>query len=569
MNLEYDVAIIGGGPSGSTCATLLKKYSPKLKVAVFEREVFPRDHIGESLLPPISSILEEMGCWDKIEAANFPIKIGATYRWGKQPELWNFDFLPGEQFTDEARPAKFVGQRRATSFQVDRSIYDKVLLDHARTLGVEVHEGTKVSTVNREGDRVTSLQLEGGDTVTAKHYVDASGNSGILRRTMEVECHYPSSLKNIAIYDYWQNAEWAVEIGVGGTRIQVRSLGYGWLWFIPIGPTRTSIGLVIPAEYYKASGKKPEELYAQALAEEPMVSQLTAKATSEGLLQTTRDWSFIADRHVGENWFLIGECSGFADPILSAGVTMAHIGGQEAAYTILELGTGQLESDWLKDQFEKRQKQRVRTHIRFGDYWYTSNKQLKELKEFTSKLAYDIGLDMTPEKAWDWIASGGFINEDCYLGTGGFTLDAIRDSGNFLAEVAVDSPLEKNNVLRLDLSNSTVTEFAVYVRGRVGKAPCYIRGERFLPISKEVELLTKILNEETELRKIVRALNTLAKENSNNPAVARIIWNAPATLEAMIHDGWIKATFDPQLPLSKIVRTKGSGFAWNQDQLVS
>src|SRR5277367_4166086 len=97
---QFDVAIIGGGPAGSTVGCLLKKYDPKLRVVIFEREVFPRDHIGESLLPPISAILSEMGCWDAIEAANFPIKIGATYRWGKQPELWDFDFIPREQFVE-------------------------------------------------------------------------------------------------------------------------------------------------------------------------------------------------------------------------------------------------------------------------------------------------------------------------------------------------------------------------------------------------------------------------------------------------------------------------------------
>src|SRR5271168_175695 len=110
MSVHYDVAIIGGGPAGSTCASLLRKYAPGLKVAVFEREIFPRDHIGESLLPPISLILEEMGCWDKIEAADFPIKIGATYRWGRRPELWDFEFLPGDQFLEQPRPAKFEGQ---------------------------------------------------------------------------------------------------------------------------------------------------------------------------------------------------------------------------------------------------------------------------------------------------------------------------------------------------------------------------------------------------------------------------------------------------------------------------
>jgi hypothetical protein len=107
MNL--DVAVIGGGPGGSTTGTLLKKYNPNLKVGIFEREKFPRDHVGESQLPGISAILEEMGCWDKVEAANFPIKLGGTYRWGKSRELWDVAFFPFEQFQNEARPAKYEG----------------------------------------------------------------------------------------------------------------------------------------------------------------------------------------------------------------------------------------------------------------------------------------------------------------------------------------------------------------------------------------------------------------------------------------------------------------------------
>jgi 2-polyprenyl-6-methoxyphenol hydroxylase-like FAD-dependent oxidoreductase len=89
---EYDVAIIGGGPGGATTGALLKTYRPDLRVVIFERERFPREHVGESLLPPIGRVLEEMGCWDQVEAANFPIKLGATFRWGKSPEPWNIYF---------------------------------------------------------------------------------------------------------------------------------------------------------------------------------------------------------------------------------------------------------------------------------------------------------------------------------------------------------------------------------------------------------------------------------------------------------------------------------------------
>ena len=259
--LDYDVAIIGGGPAGTTVGCLLRKYAPELRVLILEREKFPREHVGESQLPPIGAVLDEMGCWDKVEAANFPIKIGATYRWGKKADLWDFDFLADVAFREEPRPGKFEGQRVQTAFQVERAVYDDILLRHAEELRCEVREETAVVKVHADGDRVTGLELKDGSQVTAKHYVDASGHGGVLRRAMGIEVTVPTRLKNIAIYDYWENAEWATEIGIGGTRVQVMSQSNGWLWFIPLGPTRTSIGFVCPAEYYKSLDENPEELY--------------------------------------------------------------------------------------------------------------------------------------------------------------------------------------------------------------------------------------------------------------------------------------------------------------------
>ena len=147
------------------------------------------------------------------------------------------------------------------------------------------------------------------------------------------------------MWDYWTNAEWAVEIGVGATRIQVRSLPYGWIWFIPIGPTRTSIGLVCPAEYYKDAGLSAEELYHKSLQLQPDIYKLLRHATARGEVVTCRDWSHLADRIIGENWFLCGEAAGFADPILSAGMTLAHHSARDAAYTILEYRRGEHDVD--------------------------------------------------------------------------------------------------------------------------------------------------------------------------------------------------------------------------------
>jgi flavin-dependent dehydrogenase len=545
---NYDVAIIGGGPSGSTVGTLLRKIAPQSSVLILEREVFPRDHIGESLLPPLGPILDEMGVWDRVEAANFPIKVGATYRWGKKPELWDFDFLASETFVDQARPGKFEGQRKRTSFQVDRSIYDKILLDRAAEIGCEVRQGTKVTRVNHENGAIQGLTLSSGETVTANHYVDASGNAGVLSKALEIEIDCPTTLRNIAIWDYWQNADWAVHIGVGGTRIQVMSLGWCWIWFIPMGPTRTSIGVVLPAAYYKQAGLSPAEIYAKALREETRISGLLKNATSEGRLTSTKDWSFLAKNHYGPNWFLVGECAGFADPILSAGVTIAQVSARQLAYTIAEIKRGEHDVQWLKEQFEHGQKERISTHIRFGDFWYTANAQFKDLRGFTAELAKDVGLELTPDKAWAWIAQGGFIHQDLRIGTGGFSISTTLKMGEFLSDLSPETPIEKNNVLKLNYDGAELKKVAVYHNGRVFKEDCYIRGDRTLPLFSQVLMLHDLLSKNPSYPALMQTLQQLAKTNA---FVASALPEVPDTLDAMINDGWIDASYDPTKPLIK------------------
>jgi flavin-dependent dehydrogenase len=563
---SYDVAIVGGGPAGSTTASLLRKYRPDLSVAIFEREVFPRDHVGESQLPVISIILDEMGVWDKVEAANFPIKIGATYRWGKSPRPWDFEFIPSSEFVDEPRPAKFEGQRTRTAFQVDRAVYDKILLDHAEERGCEVHQGVKVREVLREGDRVEGLKLESGETITAKYYVDASGHSGIIRRAMGVEVTCPTSLQNVAIWEYFENADWAVEIGVGGTRVLVMSLEYGWIWFIPLGLTRTSVGLIIPAEYYKKSGKKPEELYRKALTEDPLIAKLMVNAKGEGNLQTTKDWSFLSDRVVGENWFLAGESAGFADPILAAGMSMAHAGGREVAYSIAELERAKLPAAWIKDQYTQRQKRRLENHIRFADYWYTANALFEDLQDFTKQVASDAGLDLSPDKAWAWLAQGGFIDEDLSIGTGGYSLTAVKCMGEFLTEVHHGSPLEENNIFRLNLDGAEYKERADYSNGTIKREPSYVRGEKVLPISGVFAFLVKILQREGRLPGIMHMIGEAAQKYGHDPKFRENIlaWITQA-MEAMIRDGWVLASFDPRYPKVPLNAGPTDTVHWNLD----
>ena len=97
-----------------------------------------------------------------------------------------------------------------------------------------------------------------------------------------------------------------------------------------------------------------------------------------GTIEATRDWSFVAARTAGENWLLVGEAAGFADPILSAGMTLTQVGGREAAYTLLSLLKNQHDPHWLKHHYDTNQRGRLRQHIRFATFWYAANGQFSE-----------------------------------------------------------------------------------------------------------------------------------------------------------------------------------------------
>lgn len=540
-----DVAIVGGGPAACTCAALLKKYMPGLEVLILEREKMPREHVGESLLPAIPVVLDEMGAWDKVEAADFPIKVGATFRWGKGSNLWDFDFLPFAQFHDEPRPAKFAGQRKFTAWQVDRSIFDKVLLDHAASVGCDVREETKVVEILHTGDRVDGFKLESGEIVQAKYYLDASGGSSILRKAMGVEADYPTKLRNIAIWQYWENTEWAVEIGTGGTRILIMSVGYGWIWFIPIGPTRTSVGLVVPLEYYKQSGKRPLEIYEQALVDQPTISGLMEEATTNGKVYTTNDWSYIADRLIGENWFLIGDSCGFADPILSAGLTLAMTGARQVAYSIMEMERGNHDPAWLKSFYDSNQKAKIRSHIMFADYWYSANAQFTDLIDYTSEIAKQAGHDLSPDAAFRWLASGGFANEDPSLPmAGGCALPAVKGISERLSQKRATWTYEKNNVFELDLAGAKEDTFPVLFEGKVLAKPCYKRGNKILPMYGVFDVVIETLRKEVFIGPITDSLHARFTRQGNASAADVGVHISLATLEAMVADGWVKCGVD-------------------------
>ncbi len=541
---NYDVAIIGGGPGGSTTGTLLKKYAPDLRVLIVEKERFPRDHIGESQLPPIGRILNEMGAWDKIEAADFPIKFGATYTWGKTTEPWTFGFIPLEEIPkDFKRPGKWEGWRTRVALQVDRAEYDRILLDHAQSMGCDVRQATKVESIEHADDEVTGLTLEGGERVTARYYIDASGNAAILRRAMGVQVDAPQLLRNVAFWDYWTAPNMNGPIWEGGaTRIHIRSTAYGWIWYIALGLDRTSIGLVCNADYYKKVGKKPEELYSEAINSDPLVLRLIGSGKQRGKIDSTTDWSYVADRAYGKNWFLCGECLGFADPILSAGLTLTHTCAQQLAYTILELDRGEHDRAWLLDQYDGIQRKRIRQHIRFADYWYSGNGLFSAIQENCTRIAKESGLTLNPADAFRWLSNGGIDDILGQFVIGGLDLAGVKQIQwrlNHATDKDIKYTISGKNHFKLNLLGATKTSIAAMQNGRIVPVPAYVRGERTLTLAGGYKPVFDVLRTTSDAERIVQQLLGMISATTSPDMVPNVYHQCLLCMEAMAINGWV------------------------------
>lgn len=547
---EYDVAILGGGPTGSTVATLVRKYNPEARIVIIEKATFPRDHVGESQLPSVSRVLDEMEVWDKVEAAGFPVKIGASYTWGKNNDRWDIDFFPVEKWEEETRPARFEGQRRYTAFQVERARYDDILLRHAEDMGAQVREGVKVDDILTNDDRIESLRLSTGETLTAGFYVDATGAVGLLRRELGIGTDAPKELRNVAFWEYWENAEWAIEIGRGATRVQVRSLPYGWIWFIPLGPTKTSVGLICPAEYFRQQKKSKEELYHEAIRAQPDIARLMENATARGMVESCKDWSHVADRLIGENWLIAGEAAGFADPILAAGMSLAHASGRDAAYTILELMRGEHDPDWLRQRYDERNRTNIRQHIRFAQYWYSANGQFSDLKDHCQRIAREAGLKLTPREAWRWLSQGGFTSDLVGQATAGsFDIASAKqiielfDNRDRKCGWLADG----YNVFKMNIHGAKAEKIGALVDGRIEPVECYVRGDNRLVLHGYYRRLVDILNKTSDGEEMLKHIQDIIhKSGTANPG--GLFARFSQALDAMIHEGWVIRKRDRKRP---------------------
>ncbi|HEV7239058.1 MAG TPA: NAD(P)/FAD-dependent oxidoreductase [Thermoanaerobaculia bacterium] len=355
--MDFTFAVAGGGPAGCSAAITLAQRGHK--VVLLERDTFPRFHIGESLLSTANDAFAALGIAERMASSSFPEKWGAR--------LLTHDGRSGRgvNFADVREV------RRPQTYQVPRAEFDRILMDRAREVGVEVRENCRVTDCEFLPDAVVVTYNDGEIGRTRVHaVVDATGRNGLIARKFNLRTDEPL-LANIAIFSHYANVPRLPDGCPNDIRIVARD-DSGWFWLIPISDELMSVGVVLPRVLYMQMPEgSPEERLERALADTPVVAELMRNATREWPVRVEKDFSYSASSYAGDRWILAGDAGSFLDPVFSTGVSIAMESGIEAA-TELDRALSRNEfSARSFAKFSRRQRKRFTTFRRFVIGFYT------------------------------------------------------------------------------------------------------------------------------------------------------------------------------------------------------
>lgn len=315
----WDVVVVGGGPGGSSAATFLARGG--LRVALLEQEAFPRFHVGESLMPAVMLLLDQLGARPAVEAAGFQVKYGASFHDQDSSVGQTFYFLTGLPWPNY-------------TYQVPRAAFDTLLLDNARARGVTVFQPATVETAafDADGVTITAGTAAGPLTVRAAMLVDASGRSSFIASRLGQRQRRPN-LGKVALFAHFRGADRLAGKDEGNIRIYV--FGDGWCWWIPLAGDLTSVGTVLHARTVRAWTGSPEDLYAEMIRRCRAVAAGLGRAERVTPVHREANFSYVNSPVVGDRFVVVGDAITFVDPVFSGGVFIALRSGQLAAQAIL------------------------------------------------------------------------------------------------------------------------------------------------------------------------------------------------------------------------------------------
>jgi flavin-dependent dehydrogenase len=322
---KTQVAVIGGGPAGATTSTLVAERG--WKVQLFERERFPRFHVGESLIPETYWVLKRLGMVGKMQQSRFVKKHSVQFFTGSGKGSDPFYFADNKP------------HECSQTWQVVRSEFDKMMLDNAREHGVEAHEGVRVIDVLFENGRAGGVRVRMPDgserTVLADVVVDASGQNGLLMNRFGLRVWDPM-LKMGAVWAYYQGAHRDTGPDEGATLVLQTIDKNGWFWYIPLHDDMVSVGVVAPFDYLFKGRQDYSRTFEEELRRCPVAMERVAKGKRVTGHFATKDFSYRSRQVAGDGWVLVGDAFGFLDPLYSSGVLLALKSGALAADAIVE-----------------------------------------------------------------------------------------------------------------------------------------------------------------------------------------------------------------------------------------
>lgn len=353
---DYDVCIIGGGPGGAALGAYLAKAG--LSCAIFERELFPRPHVGESFVPSSTRVFKEIDFLDKMDKADFPKKYGAAWTtngagpvYTERFEGLTLDCHANVRFAEREQP----GVDRNYTFHVDRGKFDLLLLQHAQELGATVYEGIRVERVDfSEPDVPAVLFSLGKQTVRVRSrlVVDASGRRTLLGNQLKLRVQ-DEVFNQYALHTWFEGYDRSILAGNAAQTdfifIHFLPLTNTWVWQIPITETITSIGVVTQKKNFAASRQERQQFFWDCLASRPELAAGLKAAEQIRPLADEGDYSYAMKQICGDNFVLIGDAARFVDPIFSTGVSIALNSARFASHDILRAAES---GDFHKSSFQ-------------------------------------------------------------------------------------------------------------------------------------------------------------------------------------------------------------------------